>query len=181
MHDVSAERLSIGARGDHFALIDVEEASPKMQATAKATLETDTNVEYIEPVQTYKAFASDVSLDYQWSINERSVLKPFKGSGVGLDAYEALKLPGRSIKVAVLDTGVDYRLLDLKGKVDIVNEKNFVDPNGEGDAIDDHGHGTHVAGVIGAIRDNGVSMRGIVPNVSILPVKVLDASGSGDT
>ncbi|MCT4794803.1 S8 family peptidase [Exiguobacterium alkaliphilum] len=181
MQDVSAERLAIGAPGEHFALVDVEDASPKMQATAKSTLEKDTNVEYIEPVQTYQAFASDVNVDYQWAINESSVLKPFKGAGIGLDAYEGLKLPNRTIKVAVLDTGVDYRLLDLKGKVDIRNEKNFVDPNGEGDAIDDHGHGTHVAGVISATRDNGVSMRGIVPNVSILPVKVLDAGGSGET
>ncbi|MDX5980300.1 S8 family serine peptidase [Exiguobacterium profundum] len=181
MSNVSAERLAIGSPSDFFALVDVEEASTKMRAQAKSTLESDRNVEYIEPVQTYKSFATDVSLDYQWAINSKSILKPFQDAGIGLDRYEALKLPGRAIKVAVLDTGVDHRLLDFKGKVDVANAKNFVDPNGEGDAIDDHGHGTHVAGVIGAIRDNGVSMRGIVPNVTILPVKVLDAGGSGDT
>ncbi|WP_214781979.1 S8 family peptidase [Exiguobacterium sp. S3] len=181
MSNVSAERLAIGSPSDYFALVDVEEASTKMRAQAKSTLESDRNVEYIEPVQTYKSFATDVSLDYQWAINSKSILKPFQDAGIGLDRYEALKLPGRAIKVAVLDTGVDHRLLDFKGKVDVANAKNFVDPNGEGDAIDDHGHGTHVAGVIGAIRDNGVSMRGIVPNVTILPVKVLDAGGSGDT
>ncbi|WP_026825265.1 MULTISPECIES: S8 family peptidase [Exiguobacterium] len=181
MSDVSAERIAIGKPSDYFALVDVEEASMKMQAQAKSTLESDRNVEYIEPVQTYESFATDVSLDYQWAINQKSILEPFANAGIGLDKYEALNLPKRSIKVAVLDTGVDHRLLDLKGKVDVANAKNFVDPNGEGDAIDDHGHGTHVAGVIGATRDNGVSMRGIVPNVSILPVKVLDAGGSGDT
>lgn len=181
MSDVSAERIAIGKPSDYFALVDVEEASTKMQAQAKSTLESDRNVEYIEPVQTYQSFATDVSLDYQWAINQKSVLEPFANAGIGLDKYEALNLPKRSIKVAVLDTGVDHRLLDLKGKVDVAHAKNFVDPNGEGDAIDDHGHGTHVAGVIGATRDNGVSMRGIVPNVSILPVKVLDAGGSGDT
>ncbi|MBR2076749.1 MAG: peptidase S8, partial [Exiguobacterium sp.] len=181
MSNVSAERLAIGSPSDYFALVDVEEASTKMRAQAKSTLESDRNVEYIEPVQTYKSFATDVSLDYQWAINSKSILKPFQDAGIGLDRYEALKLPGRAIKVAVLDTGVDHRLLDFKGKVDVANAKNFVDPNGEGDAIDDHGHGTHVAGVIGATRDNGVSMRGIVPNVTILPVKVLDAGGSGDT
>lgn len=181
MSNVSAERLAIGSPSDFFALVDVEEASTKMRAQAKSTLESDRNVEYIEPVQTYKSFATDVSLDYQWAINSKSILKPFQDAGIGLDRYEALKLPGRAIKVAVLDTGVDHRLLDFKGKVDVANAKNFVDPNGEGDAIDDHGHGTHVAGVIGAIRDNGVSNARIVPNVTILPVKVLDAGGSGDT
>ncbi|WP_215191447.1 S8 family peptidase [Exiguobacterium sp. s7] len=181
LSNVSAEQIDIGRPGDHFAVVDVESASTKTQATAKTTLERDTNVEFIEPVQTYQAFMADTSYDYQWSLNSKSVLQPFQEAGIGIDAYEALKLPVRSVKVAVLDTGVDYRLLDFKGRVDIANEKNFVDPNGEGSALDDHGHGTHVAGVIGAIQNNGTSMRGMMPAVSILPVKVLDASGSGDT
>lgn len=181
LSNVSAEKVDLGRPGDHFAVVDVEAASTKTQATAKSTLERDANVEFIEPVQTYQAFMADTSYDYQWSLNSKSVLAPFQDAGIGIDAYEALNLPARSIKVAVLDTGVDYRLLDFKGRVDIANEKNFVDPNGEGSAIDDHGHGTHVAGVIGAIQNNGTSMRGMMPAVSILPVKVLDASGSGDT
>lgn len=181
LSNVSAEKVNLGRPGDHFAVVDVEAASTKTQATAKSTLERDANVEFIEPVQTYQAFMADTSYDYQWSLNSKSVLAPFQDAGIGIDAYEALNLPARSVKVAVLDTGVDYRLLDFKGRVDIANEKNFVDPNGEGSAIDDHGHGTHVAGVIGAIQNNGTSMRGMMPAVSILPVKVLDASGSGDT
>ncbi|WP_214715298.1 MULTISPECIES: S8 family peptidase [unclassified Exiguobacterium] len=181
LSNVSAEKVDLGRPGDHFAVVDIEAANTKTQATAKSTLERDANVEFIEPVQTYQAFMADTSYDYQWSLNSKSVLAPFQDAGIGIDAYEALNLPARSVKVAVLDTGVDYRLLDFKGRVDIANEKNFVDPNGEGSAIDDHGHGTHVAGVIGAIQNNGTSMRGMMPAVSILPVKVLDASGSGDT
>lgn len=181
LSNVSAEKVDLGRPGDHFAVVDIEAANTKTQATAKSTLERDANVEFIEPVQTYQAFMADTSYDYQWSLNSKSVLAPFQDAGIGIDAYEALNLPARSVKVAVLDTGVDYRPLDFKGRVDIANEKNFVDPNGEGSAIDDHGHGTHVAGVIGAIQNNGTSMRGMMPAVSILPVKVLDASGSGDT
>ncbi|TCI48169.1 MULTISPECIES: peptidase S8 [unclassified Exiguobacterium] len=181
MRDVSAERLAIGSPGDHFALVDVETASAKTKASAQAVLESDPNVDYIEPIETYSAFMADPSYSYQWSVNSRSVLKPFGDAGISLDKYEALNLKARTVKVAVLDTGVDHRLLDLKGKVDVRNGKNFVDPNGEGDAIDDHGHGTHVAGVIAAAQNNGTSMRGIVPNVSILPVKVLDAGGYGET
>ncbi|RHB49978.1 S8 family peptidase [Exiguobacterium sp. AM39-5BH] len=181
LSNVSAEKVNLGRPGDHFAVVDVEAASAKTQATAKSTLERDTNVEFVEPVQTYQAFMADTSYDYQWSVNSKSILQPFQEAGIGLEAYESLNLPARSVKVAVLDTGVDYRLLDFKGRVDIANEKNLVDPNGEGSALDDHGHGTHVAGVIGAVQNNGTSMRGIMPAVSILPVKVLDASGSGDT
>ncbi len=181
LRDVSAERLSIGASGDHFALVDVEAASAKTQASAQTMLNNDPNVEYIEPIEKYSAFMVDPTYSYQWSVNSRSILKPFADAGIGLDKYEALKLNARSVKVAVLDTGVDHRLLDLKGKVDVKNGKNFVDPNGEGDAIDDHGHGTHVAGVIAAAQNNGTSMRGMMPNVSILPVKVLDSWGYGET
>lgn len=181
LRDVSADRLAIGAPGDYFALVDVESAPASIQASAQAMLKNDPNIEYIEPIETYSAQMADPAYSYQWSVNRHSILKPFADAGIGLDQYEALKLKASPVKVAVLDTGVDHRLLDLKGKVDVRNGKNFVDPNGEGDAIDDHGHGTHVAGVIAATQNNGTSMRGIVSNVSILPVKVLDAGGYGET
>ena len=50
---------------------------------------------------------------------------------------------------------------------------------GTTDAVDDNGHGTHVAGTIGENADNGLAEAGLAPEVSLLPVKVLDASGSG--
>ena len=80
---------------------------------------------------------------------------------------------GWGIKVAVIDTGVDCSHADLVGGC--AYGANFVNA---ALALDDHGHGTHVAGTIGA-RDNGQGVIGVAPEVELYAVKVLDANGSG--
>ena len=80
---------------------------------------------------------------------------------------------GLGVKVAVLDTGIDCTHEDLAPGC--VYGANFVsaDP-----PFDDHGHGTHVGGIIAA-RDNGLGMIGTAPEVDLYAVKVLGANGSG--
>jgi subtilisin family serine protease len=80
---------------------------------------------------------------------------------------------GAGARVAVLDTGVDCGHEDLAGGC--VYGANF---SGFSQPFDDHGHGTHVAGIIGA-RANGVGTIGVAPESTIYAVKVLDASGRG--
>lgn len=82
-----------------------------------------------------------------------------------------------TMKIAVLDSGVDYNHPDLQGRV--IKGKDFI--NNDDDPMDDHGHGTHVAGIISAVANNGVGIAGIAPNSQILAVKVLGADGSGST
>jgi subtilisin family serine protease len=103
---------------------------------------------------------------------------------------------GQGITVAVLDTGVDYNHQDLKnniwsntkeiagngidddgnGYIDDVQGWNFDSSNNN--ILDNNGHGTHVSGTIAA-ENNGIGVTGIAYNSKIMPVKVLDANGSG--
>jgi subtilisin family serine protease/subtilisin-like proprotein convertase family protein len=118
-----------------------------------------------------------------------------------IDAPEAWDLTtgSSSTLVAVIDTGVDYRHPDLaanmwvnggeipgdridndgNGFVDDVHGYDFI--NEDGDPLDDQGHGTHVAGTIGAVGDNGVGVAGINWDVKIMALKFLGADGSGST
>ena len=81
----------------------------------------------------------------------------------------------RNIRIAILDTGVDFHHPDLSDQLlpgfDIYND----------DAVpqDDHGHGTAVTGIAAATTNNGIGMAGVGWQVQIMPVKVLGSSGSG--
>ncbi|MBN2027265.1 MAG: peptidase S8, partial [Actinobacteria bacterium] len=79
------------------------------------------------------------------------------------------------VTVAVVDTGVDYTHQDLEGKC--TAGYNYVDRNS--DPMDDHGHGTHVAGIAAAAGNNSTGVAGTDWKARIMPIKVLDAQGSG--
>ncbi|MBK8793340.1 MAG: S8 family serine peptidase [Holophaga sp.] len=84
---------------------------------------------------------------------------------------------GQGIRVAILDSGIDYNHPDLGGGYGsgykVIGGYDFV--NNDTDPMDDHGHGTHVAGIIAA---NGL-IKGVAPNAKLLAFKVLGADGSG--
>jgi subtilisin family serine protease len=84
---------------------------------------------------------------------------------------------GAGVKVAVIDTGIDYTHPDLGGcfgvSCKVAGGYDFV--NHDNDPMDDFGHGTHVAGIIAA---NGV-LKGIAPGATLLAYKVLNQFGSG--
>lgn len=82
---------------------------------------------------------------------------------------------GAGVIVAVVDTGVSDQP-DLAGQ--LLSGTDFVTGSGNGTA-DGEGHGTHVAGIIAAVANNHIGIAGIAPGVKILPVRVLDSTGSG--
>ncbi len=127
-----------------------------------------------------------------------------------IDAPEAwdIQASAEGVIVAVIDTGINYNHQDLKnsmwknsgesgldangkdkakngvdddgnGYIDDVYGINAI--NGKGDPLDDHYHGTHCAGVIGASSNDGVGMAGIAPKVKLMGCKFLSATGSGYT
>ncbi|MGD9494924.1 MAG: S8 family serine peptidase, partial [Armatimonadota bacterium] len=83
-------------------------------------------------------------------------------------------LTGEGVKVAILDTGIYYEHPDLSANY--VGGYDFI--NDDDDPMDDQGHGTHCAGIVGAL-DNQSGIIQVAPRVSLYAIKVLDASGSG--
>jgi|GEM_PF-3413435 len=82
---------------------------------------------------------------------------------------------GQDILVAVVDTGVDLEHPDLAANLDRTRARNFLEPDQSVD--DDYGHGTHVAGIIGAVTNNRAGIAGVAPGCRVLPVRVLGTEG----
>jgi hypothetical protein len=85
---------------------------------------------------------------------------------------------GKGVVVAIIDTGIDYRHPALGGCLGagcrVLGGYDFV--NDDDDPLDDHFHGTHVAGIVGG---NSEDLIGVAPEVSFLGYKVLNSKGSG--
>ncbi len=171
-------------------------------------------VEYIEPNRTYHVAPivdmnedtkSEPSFSKQWGLkntgnNSGSLFVPGV-AGRDINAEEAWPITkgSKEIKIAVIDTGVDYNHVDLKdniwtnqaelngekgvdddgnGYIDDIHGYDFA--NKDGDPMDDQGHGTHCAGVIGADH-NGQGVAGVNSDVTIVALKFLKSNGSGTT
>ncbi|MFM7224624.1 MAG: S8 family serine peptidase, partial [Actinomycetota bacterium] len=163
-----------------FAAVGVRRATP-VAGTDWTALETAGRAEAVrarlagdpavlEIRPSYVRRASTIPDDPQWPTGQRPALSPLRMDR----AWDRAR--GAGVVVAVLDSGVDFDHPDLRGRI-ITPGLNLLGPGG---ARDDRGHGTMVAGIIAANRDNGRGIAGIAPEARILPVKVLDRTGAGN-
>src|SRR3954470_20161369 len=157
-------------------------------AEAVADLERSPDVAYAEPDQPRTATAApdDADFAWQWSLqntgsifNRRSIRPSYTGTaGDDIDVLAAWDqgLTESDVTVGVVDSGVDLAHPDLKANL-LSSGHDYVD--GDNTPSDQNGHGTHVAGIIGAVGNNGIGVAGIDWKASILPVRVLNKDGSG--
>ena len=143
-------------------------------------LEATDEYEFVEPVMVRSIpEVRRVALDVDIEDEVRAPNDPLFSYQPNMTIVQATELSGDAlgagIIVAVIDTGVATTGNDAPTTV--FTGYDFV--NNDYNPTDDHGHGTHVAGTIAQATNNGVGVMGIAPNVSILPLKVLDASGNG--
>lgn len=148
-------------------ILSVPEAQQDAIISAFSRLPT---VEFAEPDYIAHAFSTtnDPSLSQQWGM-----FKIQAANSSGTSAWDTTT-GNSTVKIAILDTGIDQDHVDLSAKV--VANQNFTDsPTPE----DFYGHGTHVAGIAAAITNNSTGVAGVGYNSSLMNVKVLNDSGSG--
>ncbi len=145
---------------------------------------------------TLETIANDTNIGSQWGLSNTGVSGGLVGADIG--AAQAWQYGTSStVIVGVLDTGVDYNHPDLAANIwqngneilgnGIDDDRNgYIDDrrgwdfaNNDSDPMDDNGHGTHVAGTIGAVGNNSVGVSGVAWSVRLMPLKFMDADGSG--
>ncbi|NGQ95602.1 S8 family serine peptidase [Brevibacillus sp. SYP-B805] len=164
---------------DHTYVIKLRD-SKKMDEVLEE-LQQNEEVEYAVPNRIYRIASEDIYYPYQWSLENTGQDDGKAGADISYPGLinSLAKSNLKKVMIAVVDTGVNYKLADLDDVVRSDLGKDFV--NDDEDAFDDNDHGTHVSGIIAAAANNGFSISGIHPSASILPVKALDEDGSGSS
>ena len=189
----------IRSLGDGFYNVAAPGAS---EAEVMAWATAQNGVIYVEPnfvVHSEATYPNDPSFPQQWGLHNTGQLGGRPDADI--DAPEAWDITtgSRSVVIAVIDTGVDYNHVDLanntwvnpgeipgdgidndgNGFVDDINGWDFA--YGDADPMDVDGHGTHVAGIIGASTDNATGVAGVAWDVQIMALKGLGDTGTGSS
>lgn len=155
-----------------------------------AVLNNDPAVESAQPNFIYHALETvpnDTSYSELWGLsNSGQTVNSTSGiSGVDISAPQAwdIRTDCSSVIVAVIDSGINYNHEDLAANMwsGATNKGyDFVGSN-DNDPLDTNGHGTHVAGTIGAVGNNATGTSGVCWSVQLMAVRALDTTGSGTT
>jgi thermitase len=184
-----------------LVLVEIPDADDASLISHLASLNNDADVAYV---------VENISLHMFDAPNDPLYSQQYALPKVGAEAAWSITRGSKNVVVAVIDTGVNWSHEDLQiwqnpgetgsdangkdkatngvdddgnGLVDDFHGWNFRDNNNNPDDLTstkNPGHGTHCAGIIGAVGNNGKGVSGIAPVVSVLPVRFLGADGSGD-
>jgi len=147
--------------------VQVVQVPEEVMAAALARYRANPRVAYAEP--DYLAYGAFAPNDPYYATLQYGPQK------IQADRAWDVTTGSPNVIVAVVDSGADFQHPDLQGK--LIAGWDFI--NNDPDPTDDQGHGTHVAGIVGAVTNNGEGVAGIDYEARLLVVKVLDASGAG--
>ncbi|MCH8092853.1 MAG: S8 family serine peptidase, partial [Proteobacteria bacterium] len=158
-----AERAVVTGLGGRvkYSYTIVDAIAANIPAAAVSALLRNPRVVTVEA--DIEAHAIDAELDNSWGVER-----------IGAGTVHAAANKGAGVKIAVIDTGIDYTHPDLDANY--AGGWDFF--NNDGDPMDDNGHGTHVAGTIVA-EDDGAGVVGVAPDADIYALKVLNENGAG--
>jgi serine protease len=174
---------SIGGLPGGSQQLQIEDGDSVRETIAE--LRADPNVDYAVPNWRARAAAvppNDPAFGLQWNL----------AGTYGINMLEAWTLAqqlgapgGRGAVVAVLDSGVAYERRGRYRRAPDLRKSTFVRPwdfiGRDRHPNDVFGHGTHVAGTIAQTTNNGIATAGIAYNAKIMPLRVLDRNGEGDS
>lgn len=165
-----------------------------------ARLAARADVEFVEPnlLITVEATPADTYFTSLWGLHNTGAGGGLPGADIEAPAAWDITKGSARVAVGVIDTGIDYNHPDLVGNlwsapaaftVALAGQsitcpagsRGFDAINFTCDPADEHGHGTHVAGTIGASGNNGVGVTGVNWTTSMIGVKMMDATGNGTT
>jgi hypothetical protein len=184
-------------------LVLVELASGESMSAAMKRLGRHPDVAYVEPnyvlhldqIGPPETFPNDFDFGRQWSLRNTGQNEGLPGADIHAAAAWSVVAGAPGFVVAVIDTGTDYFHPDLEANLwvnagetagngldddqngyrDDVHGYDFV--SRDSDPMEDHYHGTHVAGIIGAVGNNNVGMTGVAWRVSLMALKAFDEDG----
>jgi subtilisin family serine protease len=187
------------------AIDDLDDANPAETVLQYRALreveyaEENFEINLVESVDSsiVPVFPHDPQFIEQWALANSGQRGGKEGADISAPLAWATTTGSQEVVVAVLDTGVDYKHEDLApnmwtrpagmeayldaqlGSAD--DERGFNAIVNESDPMDDNGHGTHCAGIIGAEGENNLGIAGVNWKVRIMPLKFMNAGGSGTT
>lgn len=180
-------------------VIEVE-AGTDLEAL-KEKLLADPRIEAVEFNNNISLSAKTNDTDFEelWGLHNTGQTGGTSNADINAPQAWNTQMGSEDVVVAVIDSGVDYEHPDLadnmwtnsgeiagnskdddgNGYVDDVYGYDWIDS--DSDPMDDNSHGTHVAGIIGAVGNNKLGVTGVSPEVSIMALRFMDASGNGTT
>lgn len=175
--------------------VSVVTVSSKKLSTKKIIdeLKDEEDVLIAEPNYIYRAssITNDTYSNFQWSLENKGINNGKVGEDIKpTEMWNKKSTEKDTPVVAIIDSGVDYTHPDLKDKMWVnpyqnklkgVHGFDFTGTFDDGEPMDDAGHGTHCAGIIGATRNNNEGVSGVADNVKIMALKFLNSSGMGTT
>ena len=184
-----AVEASHAASGVAFVTGLSDAAASQLAATSGVqSVSRDVEIQLEAPVREASAEASDATATEAVASSARFIARQWHHQVIGADRLSASSVTGKdgsaTVRVAILDTGIDPEHPDLTGLVDASRSASFVPGDaalveqffkGRPDWTDLNGHGSHVASTVSS---NAVLARGVTSKTTLMAVKVLGARGS---